>query len=239
MNKTHPRKSYIRKKKYLQESSKMLQTAMKSMYSSHGLIISEHQLKLFADSRAREIEASCWFPRLKTSEIDYQNLIISKTRELCQVLISRNLPITALSSAESISLTDPNIQKPPTERFTPNISLSDIKNRNINEHSTIPSHNQPGNCNFIPPFNQTHLANQGSMKNDHKRPTQMTFENKNKNNGILNAELQEACEIKKRNIEPNLLTTEPSHTAMNLFNNDMYGQISFGNSSDDEMRNLF
>jgi hypothetical protein len=55
--------------------------------SGQGFIsLSDPELRNYSATRAREIEAACWSPRLRISDIDYQMRTLRKAHELMSVL---------------------------------------------------------------------------------------------------------------------------------------------------------
>lgn len=67
-----PHKSYIRRKRCLHESSRIIQNTMRAINSSTGRQMTDAELLEFSTNLARKIEASCWSPRLKISDKEYQ-----------------------------------------------------------------------------------------------------------------------------------------------------------------------
>ncbi|KAK8891196.1 hypothetical protein M9Y10_028402 [Tritrichomonas musculus] len=85
-----PHKSYIRRKRCLHESSRIIQNTMRAINSSTGRQMTDAELLEFSTNLARKIEASCWSPRLKISDKEYQKKTEEKTQQLCDSLIRQN-----------------------------------------------------------------------------------------------------------------------------------------------------
>jgi hypothetical protein len=74
--------------------------------AEHGRVaLSKPELLDYAHRRAREVEASCWSPRLRISDSEYQALVIAKAHELARALLQ----------ASGI-LFDPLVPVPPTRQ---------------------------------------------------------------------------------------------------------------------------
>lgn len=87
-----PRRNYIRRKKCLNESINIIEKTLLCLSSIRKDKIDKSELTKLAKAHANEVEAACWTPRMKMSDDDYQNLMNSKTKELCLVLIKKLMP---------------------------------------------------------------------------------------------------------------------------------------------------
>lgn len=81
-----PKRTYIRRKKALNESIKLIQNTLSkiSMLSSNK--ISEREILSNAASFANSIEAQCWSPRLQMTDDEYRQVIMNKTEQICTTL---------------------------------------------------------------------------------------------------------------------------------------------------------
>ena len=87
-----PRKNYIRRKKCLNESIALIEKTLFCISKIRKDQADKNELTKLARAHANEVEAACWAPRMKMSDDDYQNLMETKTKELCLVLIKKLLP---------------------------------------------------------------------------------------------------------------------------------------------------
>ena len=116
---TDPQKrNYIRRKKYLNESSDKIKATLDRISCSTQESINENQNKRLATEYAQTIEAACWFPHSTLSSDSYRSLMQSKTKELCQALwnlhlskqnqTERPLPNKNQSSPQQVISNPPN-----------------------------------------------------------------------------------------------------------------------------------
>ena len=91
MNERKPRRSYIRRKRCLSECTKLIRNTLRQVFSLKCVQMREEDITHAAQKYAREVEAHCWSPRLQITDEAYQRTTIAKARELCQVLISKEL----------------------------------------------------------------------------------------------------------------------------------------------------
>lgn len=110
MDKTRPRRIYIRRKRCLQETQKTIFDVLCSIALSQGKEINEEELNKEALEYANTIEASCWSPHLKISDEDFQAITKTKTQDLCQILLKRSLNPIAIKAADSTAQ-EPNKTK--------------------------------------------------------------------------------------------------------------------------------
>ena len=86
------RRSYICRKKYMNNSSERIKKTLEFIKSKGKLKLSEQELQKEAEKHARSIEATCWSPHMHLSSYDYQHITDAKTRELCQALLQQYIP---------------------------------------------------------------------------------------------------------------------------------------------------
>ena len=135
------RKCYIRRKRCLNENAKLIQSTMRAISIAKGKQMSENELIEYSTRRAREIEASCWSPRLKISDKDYQDIARLKTQQLCQALIKQcqaeNSNIK-LNQQNNMPIQRSRSMNSPTPAFFNNINFQQSK---INQKQKLLSAN--------------------------------------------------------------------------------------------------
>jgi hypothetical protein len=87
------KRNYIRRKKWLNDSTALVKSTLNFIHTTLGTPVSSAELERLAKQHASGIEAACWDPRTtQLTDSIYQTLMVSKTRELCVALICQNLP---------------------------------------------------------------------------------------------------------------------------------------------------
>lgn len=86
-----PRRSYIRRKKCLNECMKIIQQTLRQLASLKHIQVSDLVLTEMARKYAEEVEAMCWSPRLHITNEEYQNMTREKTKHVCRVLLTREI----------------------------------------------------------------------------------------------------------------------------------------------------
>ena len=114
---------------------------MRAISIAKGKQMSENELIEYSTRRAREIEASCWSPRLKISDKDYQDIARLKTQQLCQALIKQcqaeNSNIK-LNQQNNMPIQRSRSMNSPTPAFFNNINFQQSK---INQKQKLLSAN--------------------------------------------------------------------------------------------------
>jgi hypothetical protein len=80
------KRNYIRRKKYLDESAHQIKTTLEFISMASGEAPNSAEIQKTALAHAQGIEATCWSPRPRPTAEAYQQLISTKTAELCRVL---------------------------------------------------------------------------------------------------------------------------------------------------------
>jgi hypothetical protein len=90
---SRPKRNYIRRKKYLNDSTALIKLTLRFIDMNQGSETSPTEIDRLANQHAISIEAACWDPRISniTDEL-YQRLMLTRTRQLCICLLCRNLP---------------------------------------------------------------------------------------------------------------------------------------------------
>lgn len=137
LNAPKSHKSYIRRKRCLHESSRIIQNTMRAITSSLGRPMSDAELLEFSTAKAREIEASCWSPRLKLSDKEYQKKTEEKTQQLCEILIRQNnIPIFQTAGCFNTGNFYNPLLPPPNSFIVQNPNFLQCNN-NINTNSNF------------------------------------------------------------------------------------------------------
>ena len=155
-----PHRLYIRRKRCLKESQKLIYETLCSIVAMKGQEVNSIQLSQEALEHATAIEASCWSPRLHISDEEFHQLTIKKTQDLCYILIQRSCqphsytPIALpqpkkVKKVQALSLPPDNpslfqapqmhpiSSTPPS--FNNNVMLPSITEFPMREHVVIPS----------------------------------------------------------------------------------------------------
>ena len=86
------KRTYIRRKRCLNEIFSAIKNTLAYISSQNGQDISVSEMNDIAKKHSHAIEAACWFPKQHITESEYQSLLMGKTKLLCQALISSNIP---------------------------------------------------------------------------------------------------------------------------------------------------
>jgi hypothetical protein len=90
---TRPKRNYIRRKKCLNESAKLIRSALGFINRARGTQMTTEEVERTALRHAASIEAVCWDPRTSTMTDNlYHGVMAQKTRQLCLALLCQNLP---------------------------------------------------------------------------------------------------------------------------------------------------
>ena len=118
-----PRRNYIRRKRCLNESISMIEKTLICIFKIRKEQVDKNEITKMAKSHASEVEAACWAPRMKMSDDDYQNLMETRTKELCLVLIKKLIPTIDTTHIQ------PQNQSPASSPPTPSppVPKSEIK----------------------------------------------------------------------------------------------------------------
>ena len=105
-----PRRTYIRRKKALNESIKLIQNTLLKISLLSQQKMSDREVLSQAASFANSIEAQCWSPRLQMSDEEYRNIIMNKTEQICTTLWMK---FHSKGSPESQYRSGPSVMQPP------------------------------------------------------------------------------------------------------------------------------
>lgn len=86
------KRNYIRKKKTYNKSMALVHQTLELIGLVKNTKIPPSELDQLAKQHADRIEAVCWDPRNKITDDVYQQIVIQKTRELCNMLINKYAP---------------------------------------------------------------------------------------------------------------------------------------------------
>jgi hypothetical protein len=86
------KRNYIRRKKYLDESTAQIRSTLEFIAAVVGDSPNRCEIHKKAVVHAQAIEAACWSPRPRPTAELYQKLMAAKTAELCRALAKRALP---------------------------------------------------------------------------------------------------------------------------------------------------
>jgi hypothetical protein len=92
MSSPPPKRNYICRKKYLNESVKEIKEVLEFIRLSGKDSGSPESSEQTALVYAKSIEAFCWLPHSHISPVDYQKIMKAKTQELCRMLLHNTLP---------------------------------------------------------------------------------------------------------------------------------------------------
>jgi hypothetical protein len=101
------KRNYIRRKKYLDETTNQIKTTLEFIAIVGGETPNSSEIQKAALLHAQGIEAACWSPRPRPTAEAYQQLISVKTAELCRVLTKQAIPgfdFAQLSKLASLKL---------------------------------------------------------------------------------------------------------------------------------------
>jgi hypothetical protein len=84
-----PRRNYVRRKQFLNESVDLLKKTLECLASSRGELPNPSEISQQALARALEIEAACWTRLARPTNEDYHRMITDKTKDVCRALISK------------------------------------------------------------------------------------------------------------------------------------------------------
>jgi hypothetical protein len=88
-----PKRNYVRRKKYLKQSASLLKSTLWFINSTLPTPRSAAEMDWLAEHHAAAIDALCWAPRAsRLTDTRYQELVVSKTRELCMALVCQIAP---------------------------------------------------------------------------------------------------------------------------------------------------
>lgn len=87
-----PRRNYIRKKKIYEKSYKLIRQTLELINLVKNVKTAPNELNKIAKQHANRVEAACWHPRIGLTDYDYQQSVIDKTQELCDLLINSYAP---------------------------------------------------------------------------------------------------------------------------------------------------
>ena len=158
-------RSYIRRKRCLNESINLIQNTLRTIAANQGQVIPEKELKYLSKHHAQSVEACCWTPRLKIGDEEYQQLTYSKTQELCSVLLrnSQQFNIQQFSPIYSNHILTSN----------PN---SRSKTISTNSLAMNPPFSNQTQTNFISTVNQNSISSSFSLGS---APNQQIYSNSN------------------------------------------------------------
>jgi hypothetical protein len=86
------KRNYIRRKKYLDQSTAHIKSTLEFIAAVLGESRNPGEIQKAALVHAQEIEAACWSPRPRPTAEVYQKLMAAKTAELCRALAAQALP---------------------------------------------------------------------------------------------------------------------------------------------------
>jgi hypothetical protein len=86
------KRNYIRRKKYLDQSTAHIKSTLEFIAAVLGEALNPGEIQKAALVHAREIEAACWSPRPRPTAEVYEKLMAAKTAELCCALANHALP---------------------------------------------------------------------------------------------------------------------------------------------------
>jgi hypothetical protein len=107
---TGTKRSYIHRKKYLNESVAQIKVVLEFIRLARkdpGSPESSHKVAL---EHAQSIEAVCWSPHSRLTADVYQRIMAAKTQELCRMLLRNALPTIDLAQLSRI---DPRLAEDP------------------------------------------------------------------------------------------------------------------------------
>lgn len=84
------KRTYIRRKRCLSEIKITIRNALQQYLSRSGREYTEDDLETLAKKHSNEIEAACYFPKQRMTEMQYSTLLTNKAEQLLSVLLSRN-----------------------------------------------------------------------------------------------------------------------------------------------------
>jgi hypothetical protein len=112
---SRPKRNYIRRKKYLNDSTALIKSTLRFINTSQGSETPATEIDRLARHHAITIEAACCDPRISniTDEL-YQRLMLTKTRQLCLCLLCKNLPQISPSQflSDIVARTPPPLPMP-------------------------------------------------------------------------------------------------------------------------------
>lgn len=178
-------KCYLKRKRFLNEISREIVDTLKQIYCLRNQNLSETEIKDKAKKYALTIEAACLTPKYKMSNDEYHRVLITKTRELCDVL-SRTMIPSNFPPTNSISLAIPtenesgerekNIKKPKSKKkenpsrkiaSTPKLAEVNASNKGQSEIVIpIAKKTYPEIYNFPTTIVQTELIDQKMSYNE-------------------------------------------------------------------------
>jgi hypothetical protein len=131
------KRNYIRRKKYLDESTAQIKTTLEFIAAVLGDTPSPCEIQRAAVVHAQAIEAVCWSPRPRPTAEVYQKLMAAKTAELCRALAKQALPsfdMGQLSKLATVKTAVPPAPPQPLamphdldDGFSPNGDLPNVK----------------------------------------------------------------------------------------------------------------
>lgn len=80
------KRTYIRRRKFLVENSQTIETRLSLIEQKLGRNVFSQPLSKLAQYYSKAIEASCWDPKMKIDDEQYQQMSALKTEELCNAL---------------------------------------------------------------------------------------------------------------------------------------------------------
>jgi hypothetical protein len=95
------RRNYVRRKKILLDCANQVKATLELIHVARREDL-PRDLQQQALAHAEAIEAACWFPKARLSSQAYQNLMASKTQELCRVII-KNAQLDLASFSKPIA----------------------------------------------------------------------------------------------------------------------------------------
>lgn len=118
-----PKRNYVLRKRFFNQSMAMLKDTIERLERSVGAKSDEITIQKMAESRAMEIEASCWDAKKRLKSDEYGRLVMAKTKQVCLALINKTLsawPVFPELKAILAQLTRPQIIRPePPQRVKP------------------------------------------------------------------------------------------------------------------------
>ncbi|EAY14160.1 hypothetical protein TVAG_372930 [Trichomonas vaginalis G3] len=164
-----PRRNYIRRKRCLNESINIIEKTLLCLSSIRKDKIDKSELTKFAKAHANEVEAACWTPRMKMSDEDYQNLMTTKTKELCLVLIKKLMPTIDIPLKKSENASPAS--SPPENKFVvPIISTNQLKQASQPPKAppipniTIPKQLKPPSSTLVDPLADFYIPITGTTE---------------------------------------------------------------------------
>lgn len=86
------KRNYIRRKKTYNKSMSLVHQTLELINLVKNTKITNTELDQLSKQHADRIEAACWDPRMKLTDDAYQQIVIQKTKELCNILINKFAP---------------------------------------------------------------------------------------------------------------------------------------------------